>query len=152
MNILGISTEIRDNSLICIDEPELYLHPSTIHLIKESLISLSKSGYQILFSTHSPALLSAENAMDAIQIYKNISVKWHEVKYNSDIFKFGEKITKEMLEFMSYDTGCLEFAQTNDNKIVFFEVNQMAGPLPFEGEDTLNMTKYYFIIFDEMFK
>ena len=42
------------------------------HLIKESLISLSKSGYQILFSTHSPALLSAENAMDAIQIYKNI--------------------------------------------------------------------------------
>jgi hypothetical protein len=57
-----------------------------------------------------------------------------------------------MLEFMSYDTGCLEFAQTNDNKIVFFEVNQMAGPLPFEGEDTLNMTKYYFSIFDEMFK
>ena len=87
-----------------------------------------------------------------IQIYKNISVKWHEVKYNSDIFKFGEEITKEMLEFMSYDTGCLEFAQTNDNKIVFFEVNQMAGPLPFEGEDTLNMTKYYFSIFDEMFK
>ncbi len=27
MNILGISTEIRDNSLICIDEPELSLHP-----------------------------------------------------------------------------------------------------------------------------
>ena len=37
-----------------------------------------------------------------IQIYKNISVKWHEVKYNSDIFKFGEKLTKEMLHFLSY--------------------------------------------------
>lgn len=86
-----------------------------------------------------------------IQIYKNISVKWHEVKTNSDIFKFGEKLTKEMLEFMSYDTGCLEFAQTNDGKIVFFEVNQMAGPLPFEGEDTQNMTRYYHSIFDEMF-
>lgn len=86
-----------------------------------------------------------------IQIYKNISVKWHEVKTNSDIFKFGEKLTKEMLEFMSYDTGCLEFAQTNEDKIVFFEVNQMAGPLPFEGEDTQNMTRYYHSIFDEMF-
>lgn len=86
-----------------------------------------------------------------IQIYKNISVKWHEVKTNSDVFKFGEKLTKEMLEFMSYDTGCLEFAQTNEDKIVFFEVNQMAGPLPFEGEDTQNMTRYYHSIFDEMF-
>ena len=57
-----------------------------------------------------------------------------------------------MLEFMSYDTGCLEFAQTLDGKIVFFEVNQMAGPLPFEGEDTKNMTRYYFSIFDEMFR
>lgn len=66
------STAKRKTTVICIDEPELYLHPSTIHLIKESLISLSKSGYQILFSTHSPALLSAENAMDAIQIYKNV--------------------------------------------------------------------------------
>jgi len=65
------STTKRKTTVICIDEPELYLHPSTIHLIKESLITLSKNGYQILFSTHSPSLLSAENAMDAIQIYKN---------------------------------------------------------------------------------
>lgn len=65
------STTKRKTTVICIDEPELYLHPSTIHLIKESLLTLSKSGYQILFSTHSPSLLSATNAMDAIQIYKN---------------------------------------------------------------------------------
>jgi hypothetical protein len=86
-----------------------------------------------------------------IQIYKNISVKWHEVKTDSQEFKLGETLTKEMLQFMSYDTGCLEFAQTTDGKIVFFEVNQMAGPLPFEGEDTQNMTQYYHSIFDEMF-
>lgn len=65
------STTKRKTTVICIDEPELYLHPSTIHLIRESLLTLSKSGYQILFSTHSPSLLSATNAMDAIQIYKN---------------------------------------------------------------------------------
>lgn len=66
-----VSTTKRKTTVICIDEPELYLHPSTIHLIKDSLLTLSKNGYQILFSTHSPSLLSATNAMDAIQIYKN---------------------------------------------------------------------------------
>ena len=89
---------------------------------------------------------------DDITIYKNISVSWHEVKTDSDIFEFGVNLTKEMLEFLSYDTGCLEFAQTACGKIIFFEVNQMAGPLPFAGEDTKNMTRYYYSMFDEMFK
>lgn len=88
---------------------------------------------------------------DNIQIYKNISVKWHEVNTDSDVFEFGSKLTKEMLKYMSYDTGCLEFAKTKDGKVVFFEVNQMAGPLPFEGEDTQNMTKFYTSIFDDLF-
>ncbi len=89
---------------------------------------------------------------DDITIYKNIAVKWHEVKTDSDIFSFGVDLTKEILEHLSYDTGCLEFAHTTDGKIIFFEVNQMAGPLPFAGEDTENMTKYYYRIFDNMFK
>lgn len=89
---------------------------------------------------------------DDITIYKNISVSWHEVKIDSDIFSFGESLTKEILEHLSYDTGCLEFAQTTCGRIVFFEVNQMAGPLPFAGEDTKNMTNYYTSIFDYMFK
>ncbi|QFR48951.1 hypothetical protein FJR48_04130 [Sulfurimonas lithotrophica] len=89
---------------------------------------------------------------DDITIYKNISVKWHEVKTDSDVFKFGSELTYEMLELMTFDTGCLEFAQTTTGEIVFFEVNQMAGPLPFAGEDTKNMTRYYHSIFDNMFK
>lgn len=89
---------------------------------------------------------------DDITIYKNISVKWHEVKTDSEVFEFGVKITKDILNDLSYDTGCLEFAKTKDAKIIFFEVNQMAGPLPFAGEDTQNMTNYYYSIFDNMFK
>lgn len=57
-----------------------------------------------------------------------------------------------MIKLMDYDTGCIEFAITKDDKIVFFEVNQMAGPLPFEGEDTVNMNNFYLSIFDEMIK
>lgn len=79
-------------------------------------------------------------------------VKWHEVKNSSEKFKFAEKIATEMIKLMDYDTGCIEFAITKDDKIVFFEVNQMAGPLPFEGEDTVNMNNFYLSIFDEMIK
>ena len=87
-----------------------------------------------------------------IQIYKNIKVKWLEIKNDSDTFKMASKIAYEMINIMSYDTGCLEFAITNDKKIVFFEVNQMAGPLPFDGDDCLNMNNYYLSMFDEMTK
>lgn len=87
---------------------------------------------------------------DNIQIYKNISVQWLEVKADSDVFREASQIAKSIMEDMSYDTGCLEFAHTQDGRIVFFEVNQMAGPLPFEGEDTTNMTRYYYSMFDKM--
>ncbi|MEA3383479.1 MAG: hypothetical protein U9Q20_02235 [Campylobacterota bacterium] len=87
---------------------------------------------------------------DNIHINVNMKVKWLEIKNNSDIFKYASKIAYEMIELMSYDTGCLEFAITDEGKIVFFEVNQMAGPLPFEGEDCENMNDYYISMFDEM--
>lgn len=85
-----------------------------------------------------------------IHINVNMKVKWHEVKNSSDTFKEASKTALEMVKLMDYDTGCLEFAVTTEGKIVFFEVNQMAGPLPFEGEDTINMNNYYLSMFDEM--
>ena len=87
-----------------------------------------------------------------IHINVNMKVKWHEIKNDSEAFTFASKIALEMIEIMDYDTGCLEFAITDENKIVFFEVNQMAGPLPFEGEDCENMNKFYLSMFDEMVK
>jgi len=88
---------------------------------------------------------------DNIQIYKNISAKWHEVKTASTEFMIGVEKSIDMLELMSYDTGSLEFAETTDGNFVFFEVNQMAGPLPFEGEDTVNMQEYYTKMLDRIF-
>jgi len=87
-----------------------------------------------------------------IHINVNMKVKWLEIKNNTEVFKDAAKTAYEMIELMSYDTGCLEFAITDKGKIVFFEVNQMAGPLPFEGEDCKNMNKYYISMFDEMVK
>lgn len=44
-------------TLLLIDEPELYLHPQAIELVRLSLKRLADSGYQVIFSTHSPMLI-----------------------------------------------------------------------------------------------
>ncbi len=61
----------KSNTLIFIDEPELYLHPSAINSVRESLILLSDLGYQVIISTHSASMLSAKHAANAIQVYKS---------------------------------------------------------------------------------
>ncbi|EOW6929716.1 ATP-dependent nuclease [Serratia marcescens] len=66
------SPEVRkSNTLIFIDEPELYLHPSAINSVRESLITLSTLGYQVVISTHSASMLSAKHAANAVQVFKN---------------------------------------------------------------------------------
>ncbi|MGT3901007.1 ATP-dependent nuclease [Escherichia coli] len=57
--------------MIFIDEPELYLHPSAINSVRESLVTLSESGYQVIISTHSASMLSAKHAANAIQVCKD---------------------------------------------------------------------------------
>ena len=39
-------------TLLLIDEPELYLHPFAIEQVREALLSLSSSGYQVVITTH----------------------------------------------------------------------------------------------------
>ncbi|MCL0268508.1 ATP-binding protein, partial [Klebsiella pneumoniae] len=54
-----------------IDEPELYLHPSAINSVRESLVALSDLGFQVIISTHSASMLSAKHACNAIQVFKS---------------------------------------------------------------------------------
>ena len=110
--IKKVSSTQNKTTVICIDEPELYLHPSTIYLIKESLITLSQNGYQIIFSTHSPSLLSAMNAMDAIQIYKN-----------ENGTQARETITNRLKEYENTHASQLQdiFKLNNSSQIFFSE-------------------------------
>lgn len=59
--------------LLLIDEPELYLHPQGVRRLRETLRSLSTSGFQVVFSTHSPLMLSRENAADTVVVTKTAS-------------------------------------------------------------------------------
>ncbi|MCH4243978.1 ATP-dependent nuclease [Acinetobacter gerneri] len=58
-------------TLLLIDEPELYLHPFAIEQVRESLLTLSKNGYQIIISTHSAQMITAEGAETTLLIRKN---------------------------------------------------------------------------------
>lgn len=59
------------NTLLLIDEPELYLHPHAVEQTRVALKQLSGSGYQIIFATHSAQMVKSEDAMNAILVRKN---------------------------------------------------------------------------------
>jgi len=59
------------NTLLLIDEPELYLHPQAIEILREALKSLVNNGYQVVFSTHSPFMITSKDASNTILIRKN---------------------------------------------------------------------------------
>jgi predicted ATP-dependent endonuclease of OLD family len=58
-------------TLLLIDEPELYLHPQGIEQVRLALKKLSRNGYQVVFSTHSPALITRDSAPDTVIVRKN---------------------------------------------------------------------------------
>ncbi|HBO2993407.1 TPA: AAA family ATPase [Pseudomonas aeruginosa] len=60
--------------LLLIDEPELYLHPQAVRRLRQALETLSRTGFQVVYSTHSPLMLSRENAADTIIVGKQREV------------------------------------------------------------------------------
>ena len=58
-------------TLLLIDEPELYLHPQAIEILRTSLKLLSTQGYQVLFSTHSPFMITQKDIGNSLLIRKS---------------------------------------------------------------------------------
>lgn len=56
--------------LLLIDEPELYLHPQGVRHLRQALGHLAAAGFQVIFSTHSPLMLSRDNAADTVIVGK----------------------------------------------------------------------------------
>lgn len=61
-------------TLLLIDEPELYLHPQAIEILRQSLNILSNQGYQVIFSTHSPFMITQKDVSNTILVRKNIAL------------------------------------------------------------------------------
>lgn len=60
MSLLGIGSQIKDNSLICIDEPEICLHPEWQERYIQLLSSIFShhNGCQFIIATHSPQIVA----------------------------------------------------------------------------------------------
>lgn len=67
------STAVTGSSttLLLIDEPELYLHPHGVEQVRAALKSLSTSGYQVVFATHSPLMVSQDDVPNALMLQKS---------------------------------------------------------------------------------
>lgn len=61
------------NTLLLIDEPELYLHPQAIEQVRSGLKVLSQNGYQVIFTTHSPQMIPSGDIKHTLLIRKNTS-------------------------------------------------------------------------------
>lgn len=66
-----IAQQNRTTTLLLIDEPELYLHPQAIEILRKSLNILSTQGYQVIFSTHSPFMITQKDVGNTILVRKN---------------------------------------------------------------------------------
>jgi putative ATP-dependent endonuclease of OLD family len=58
------------NTILLIDEPELYLHPQAIEVLRDALKTLSLQGYQVIFTTHSPFMITSKDVENTILIRK----------------------------------------------------------------------------------
>lgn len=73
-------------SLICIDEPEISLHPDMINTVSEAIKYASKKT-QIIIATHSPLLLNSFDLADILIFEKNDKNKTVVTQKDEDDFK-----------------------------------------------------------------
>lgn len=68
------SDDAPSRTLLLIDEPELFLHPRAVRQVREALRTLSQRGFQVVCSTHSPLMISREQAECTVRIRRDSSV------------------------------------------------------------------------------
>jgi len=67
--LLTIFLNPENGSLLCIDEPEIGLHPDMTNTIAETIKNATQNGSQIIIATHSPLLLNSFE-LDEILIFE----------------------------------------------------------------------------------
>ncbi|MDP1814019.1 MAG: AAA family ATPase [Leadbetterella sp.] len=100
-------------TLLLIDEPELYLHPHAIEIVRDALKMLSTQGYQVIFSTHSAMMVTQADMANAILIRKDNAQGTH------------KKLTlKHAVSQIAQDAPSqiqLIYSLSNSSKILFSE-------------------------------
>lgn len=127
---LGIACHLEDNSLICIDEPEISLHPEWQARFIKLLISTFKDYKKCHFiiATHSPQLISnlSDNNCFILNMEKN------ELLNASDFIKHS--IDFQLANLFNYPGFKNEYL----NRIAFSIMSKVAKKKKFDKEDIIN--------------
>lgn len=107
------SQEQTTTTLLLIDEPELYLHPQAIEILRVSLKTLSSQGYQIIFTTHSPFMITEKDVANTILIRKNSTLGTHKRSSLKSAIPEVEQVAQHQLTLL--------FALSNSSNILFSE-------------------------------
>lgn len=107
------SQEHTTTTLLLIDEPELYLHPQAIEILRVSLKTLSSQGYQIIFTTHSPFMITEKDMANTLLIRKNSTQGTHKRSSLKSAIPQVEQEAQHQLTLM--------FALSNSSNILFSE-------------------------------
>jgi putative ATP-dependent endonuclease of the OLD family len=100
-------------SLLLVEEPELYLHPQAAESARQALEALSRSGFQVVYSTHSPLMIMPEQVPDTILLHKS-STRGTSVRATI------RDAIKDVLESSIAQTRTL-FSLTNAAQVLFAE-------------------------------
>jgi predicted ATPase len=85
MLLLAITCNPERGSLVCLDEPDMGLHPDMISTIADTLKEAAKTS-QFIISTHSPLLLNEFDLEDIIVIEKDADNQSIAKTFNADDF------------------------------------------------------------------
>ena len=100
-------------TLLLIDEPELYLHPQAIEMVRASLSRLASDGYQIAFSTHSPNMIARSDAPNVLLVRRT-------AEDGTSCFPRLVDAVRQALDDAVHQSEAL-FALSNSTKVLFSE-------------------------------
>jgi putative ATP-dependent endonuclease of the OLD family len=100
-------------TLLLIDEPELYLHPQAIEVVRAALGRLAGDGYQIIITTHSANMIARTDAPNTLLIRRS-------AQDGTKCYPRIKDAVKDAIDGAGHQSEIL-FALTNASKILFSE-------------------------------
>ena len=154
--ILGLTATITDDALICIDEPEINLHPQWQEKIIEliELVSENYYGCHFFIATHSPQLISgirernsfildlSKNQLKNIEVFKNRSSDFQ----LSEVFNFpgnnNEYLIRKLIIILNKFNTEIDFHLDDESIALLEHLEKLIKYEKIDKEDKV------FILFD----
>lgn len=115
------------NIIFAFEEPETFLHPSAQENLFEKLSDISKAGYQVFLTTHSPVLVSKTQRSDLHHVFREQG----NYQLNSNVTNYKEiaddlEVTVDNQFVSMFDNAkCLLLVEGVDDCKAFTHVSQL---------------------------